>query len=780
MSDFDTIRSWFKTGDSTPIVYLVYSAIGQSNLRESLGRAEYSYFFVREIFRRALEKNGRVIVISDPPREVDKIFVDCEREGLRCIFLSFASPHGTFTGLRCPTVPVFAWEFDTIPNEVWSTDPRDDWRFVLSRMGCAITHSEYSAQAIRSAMGPDFPVVSIPAPLWDDAQKDFPSLVLPREDFNLAVDGYLIDSRSGSSEEARSRPNPDQRRKGLLARLHISAWLALSWYREVIADLLPTTVRRRLSLFARASLRQVRRLRHRNKPHPQGSQNYLNKDRDSVRVSANEVVYTSVFNPHDGRKNWPDMLTAFCTAFRDCDDATLILKFVHRDSSSAFAEVRATLARLPPYRCRIITIAGFIDDAAYRSLIARTTFVTNSSMGEGQCLPLMEFMSHGKPAVATRNTAMEEYVDQEVGFVVGSSPELCCWPQDTRNVFRAYRYRVDWFSLKAAFEESYRVAKHEPALYAQMATRAVAKLRTYCSEEITLPRLKHFLRFGAEIGPPSPPIMPFLPTSPTEKTDMLLTKLQSLSYFAEHAIPDLRSDFQTFDLSIPGDARELSNRFGIIPSGDCRSNYVHVHRNAARLKHATPVAFSGPNNNIIIGEDAHFHGAVTFNGRDNLVAVMGHHGRLALDATLYDGNTLICGRGAFAWGLRVWVQGGTSCTLGDDCLLSENIAIRTTDHHSVIDLESGMHTNPPADVKIGRHVWIGPSCTINKGAQIGDGAIVAGNSVVTGAIPNAELWGGAPARMIRQHVSWVRSFPPEAAEVARMYEDLNIPRGSQI
>src|SRR6185312_11177177 len=113
-------------------------------------------------------------------QEVDKIFDDCERDGLRCIFLSFAPPHRTFTNLRCPTVPVFAWEFDTIPDEVWSADPRDDWRFALSRTGCAITHSEYSARAIKFAMGPRFPVISIPAPLWDDAQKDLPSLVLPR------------------------------------------------------------------------------------------------------------------------------------------------------------------------------------------------------------------------------------------------------------------------------------------------------------------------------------------------------------------------------------------------------------------------------------------------------------------------------------------------------------------------------------------------------------------------------------------------------------------------
>jgi hypothetical protein len=105
----------------------------------------------------------------------------------------------------------------------------------------------------------------------------------------------------------------------------------------------------------------------------------------------------------------------------------------------------------------------------------------------------MEFMSCGKPAIAPRNTAMEEYVDEEVAFVVDSSPELCCWPHDSRNVFRAHRYRIDWHSLNTAFRNSYRVIKHDPARYAQMSARAVLRLRNHCSKEVALSRLRQFL-----------------------------------------------------------------------------------------------------------------------------------------------------------------------------------------------------------------------------------------------------------------------------------------------
>ena len=44
------------------------------------------------------------------------------------------------------------------------------------------------------------------------------------------------------------------------------------------------------------------------------------------QVVVDGVVYVSVFNPLDGRKNWHHLITAFCWAFRDTSDATLVLK----------------------------------------------------------------------------------------------------------------------------------------------------------------------------------------------------------------------------------------------------------------------------------------------------------------------------------------------------------------------------------------------------------------------------------------------------------------------
>jgi hypothetical protein len=147
--------------------FLVYSATNSDTIETSLGRPEYSYFFVLKRFLPVLQELGEVVVVRDPDAEVDELYDAALAAGEDCVFLSFSPPHKTSINLRCPTYPVFAWEFDTIPVEVWESDPRSDWRYVLERVGAAITHSNYSVEAIHRAMGQDFPVVSIPSPAWD-------------------------------------------------------------------------------------------------------------------------------------------------------------------------------------------------------------------------------------------------------------------------------------------------------------------------------------------------------------------------------------------------------------------------------------------------------------------------------------------------------------------------------------------------------------------------------------------------------------------------------------
>lgn len=54
------------------------------------------------------------------------------------------------------------------------------------------------------------------------------------------------------------------------------------------------------------------------------------------------------------------------------------------------------------------------------------------------------------------------------------------------------------------------------------------------------------------------------------------------------------------------------------------------------------------------------------------------------------------------------------------------------------------------DVIIGNDVWIGANCLIVDGVTIGDGAIIAANSVVNKNVGAYEIIGGVPAKLIKK------------------------------
>jgi glycosyltransferase involved in cell wall biosynthesis len=217
----------------------------------------------------------------------------------------------------------------------------------------------------------------------------------------------------------------------------------------------------------------------------------------SVRVDG--LIFTAVLAPKDGRKNWQDILTAFTTAFRDTPDATLVLKMIGADPAFWWWELNGIAKTLPPFACRVVVINGFLQDAAYADLIAATHFVVNASLAEGQCLPLAEFMSAGRPAIAPRHTAMRDYITSGNALIVGSEAEFCSFPQDPRNMLTTTRYRIEWPSLCAAFTQAAGIIRNDPDRYVAMGQAAMVSLRAYCSDETVSRALASFLGLGDEV-----------------------------------------------------------------------------------------------------------------------------------------------------------------------------------------------------------------------------------------------------------------------------------------
>jgi acetyltransferase-like isoleucine patch superfamily enzyme len=92
--------------------------------------------------------------------------------------------------------------------------------------------------------------------------------------------------------------------------------------------------------------------------------------------------------------------------------------------------------------------------------------------------------------------------------------------------------------------------------------------------------------------------------------------------------------------------------------------------------------------------------------------------------------------------------------IGSDVLIGEFVSIRDTTH-TFGDTTVPMKSQPDVrgEIVIEDDVWIGRGCLIQGkagGVIIGRGAIIAANSVVSQSVPSMEIWGGAPARFIKQ------------------------------
>lgn len=565
--------------------FLVHSPVSATDLDQQLGRPEYSYAFVLARFRPVLERLGTVIDVANTD-QIDTRYDACRAEGETCWFLCFAPPHRAPTGLRCPTTTVFAWEFETIPDHEWDGEPRNDWRTVLADHGRAIVLSRHTAAAVRETMGADFPVMAIPAPLFNHFTlpplRSSPFLG-PRE---VVVEGTVLDSREFTfTDEGMTAPALGARmshgrwdgdridmgmRSGdtgparLMGFYHSEPWgtwsrvsapsvslpVAVQGPVEIILSAhglranagrtieavlgdqrvsfrLPARrkdIRLRFTPTQPATVLQFRGIRAYVPPGLDERTMGMGLTRVTIRrpsavpprlarvaarfadarpslgmpdrpvsVTVDGVLYTSVLNPVDHRKNWPELLSAFCWAFRDEPRATLLLKMTHHSLAAYASDLQDVLHRVGPTKCRVLVVQGFLPDRQFERLMDATTYYANASSAEGLCMPLMEFMSAGVPAVATDNTAMADYLTPAAAFIVRSSPAYTHWPHDHRRLIRATQCRVDWESLAAAFRRSFDIATDDPITYAAMAAAARSSLAEFCSDDIVADALTQFL-----------------------------------------------------------------------------------------------------------------------------------------------------------------------------------------------------------------------------------------------------------------------------------------------
>lgn len=440
-----------------PYRFLVSTTGCVGDLRRHLGSADYSYGFVLRALTPALERLGTWELVPRPESSLSQRAARARAEGSRPVYLVLHPPHNAYFAPDVPTVLFPFWEFPRLPDREFGLDTRQNWVRMCRGADLVVTACRFTADAFRRA-GVACPVEVVPVPVAP-AAFEVPAWD-PGHAWTLACRHLVLGGQAPAAgvEGAPARPadGPAAWKRALRAgyRRHVRRWLNP------------------------AAIERVKRLRRTLLRIPDEPLPLL----PTAPLTLSGLVFTSLFNPSDRRKNARDLLTAFLLAFRDRADATLVLKLATSATREFYDlhEFRAMYDALGiAHRCRVVLLTEFLSDEQLGALYRATTYYVNASRAEGACLPLQQALAAGRPAIAPRHTAMADYLDERVGLVVGAHPEPTFWPHDPERRIETTWNRLVWSDLRDRLLEGAEVVRTDRARYDRLAAAARDRMAGY-------------------------------------------------------------------------------------------------------------------------------------------------------------------------------------------------------------------------------------------------------------------------------------------------------------
>lgn len=434
----------------------------------NLGAPGYSHEFVARLFKPLLARWGTVTDIRDPHRDLAKAVAACRSRGSIPVHFSVLPFQDVCLAEDAINVVMPAWEFPDLPDHPFDGNPQNDWPATANRADLVLVSGPFTAAAFTRA-GTTVPVRIVPVPT-PAAYSTIPAWQATAT-HRIGCKAYVFDSGVASTQTPHAMPS----RAGRLKR----------WEKRISGLTRSLLGRRGYESVSNFLKRRRRASRHRTS-RPDFADLPYHRTED---LDLSGVVYTSIFNPDDGRKNWQDLLTAALLALADHDDATIVFKLIARSSRSVRQVIDHYLGANIPHRCRIVFICDFLDDTQMQRLCEATTFYVQATRAEGNCLPLMNHLAAGRPGVSPRHSSMGDYFCAESGFVVASHPEPAAWPHDRSLRLRTTWGRIVWPSLKAQIAASYRLVTEHPDEYAALSARCRTRMRAWAGTEAVAARL---------------------------------------------------------------------------------------------------------------------------------------------------------------------------------------------------------------------------------------------------------------------------------------------------
>jgi glycosyltransferase involved in cell wall biosynthesis len=456
------------------------SPLRPSEVANRTGDDCYSYYFVLRSFLPLLERWAPVEEVSQSPEQIRDAVLTARRGGQDAVHLGFLPLQSMRVVEGAANVAFPFWEFPDIPDYDVGGNPRNNWVRTAKRLDLILTACEFTRDSFIRA-GVQTPLEIVPVPIADEYfaippwQRD-QHLVMDCPCYTLPQSGPELRT---IARRAAARAAVAARENGRLT------------YRKCVRPFLPASLHRRL---ADTSHAVVGKEPPRLPPTPAELFPIPFQPSDGLELSG--VVYTCILNPFDTRKNWRGIIDGFLQTLGDRNDATLAIKLAVSQGmrQEALHRLFAFYQQLRVrHRAKLAVIAAYLSDEQMFELAQATTFYVNSSHAEGACLPLQDALAAGRPAIAPAHTAMAEYIDDDLAFVLPSHGVPTHWQWDPDKRQTTTWQHIELSDLAARFQLSYHVARSNTARYEAMAVCGRQRMHDLASTERVWSHLSHAL-----------------------------------------------------------------------------------------------------------------------------------------------------------------------------------------------------------------------------------------------------------------------------------------------
>ncbi len=440
----------------------------------NLGVPGYSHDFVARAYAPLLEQYGEVRVVPDAQADLEQMVDAVLAEGKLPLHFSILPLQDVVLSTRAVNLAVPAWEYPDVPNHAFDGNPQNNWPETADRCDMVLVSGPFTHEALqRGGATGAIRMVQVPV---DDAYFNLPQWE-PDQRITLACRAFVF---------------PQQRPQAMLPR---QARRRESLRRMVARDLEEGLrqagqrfLGRRATSFISESLRKLKTRRVASRARGGRPQIRL-PYQSQPQVELSGVVYTSIFNPDDGRKNWPDLINGFLLSLGHQEDVTLVLKLITSRAASVDNVIRHIFNRGIEFRCKVVVLCDFLSEEQLLALTQATTFYLLASRAEGNCLPLMNQLAAARPGVSPAHSSMSDYFGANSGFVVDSHPEPAAWPHEKRQRLLTTWGRIVWTSLRDQICASFDMATNDYAAYRSLGQSSRRHMQQWAGREAVATRL---------------------------------------------------------------------------------------------------------------------------------------------------------------------------------------------------------------------------------------------------------------------------------------------------